>query len=469
MLCRFLRAAGPLAAVLLVLSACGGNGSLSPSPGPTNSLVVKLFVPTTSAAKGLLIQAYQHGGRSSVLSSKSAALTDCPTVAAGSLCTILMNAAPGTDDFVLTAYIGAQAANGHFSASQVIGTGVTWAIVPATGYVTVNAALGGAVASMVLSVSPATISAALPSSVFAQVDAHDAQNRTIITSQYTGQSGKPSTIQMAVSPAADFASSGWTLNAPAANGFTAPFNGTVAKGYEATFSATSPGISANAKVTLVPPTFQSFTAGLNADAYPYSLRGAPNGTIWFTDRGKAHGGVDAIGYLKDTPESSIHEIPVTQGSDPLEMTFDPANGSMWFTEFEGGSIDEIDPNNPTAASLHRYSLGIAPITPPTLVTAITAASDGKLWILAGNGKSETLAGSGPQEVLVFNPVTHMVEHRYPLGPAAFDPWAETFDRNGNLWIAEHLAAQVEEMNPQGKIIATIKLPRSVEFHPFLFH
>ncbi len=131
---------------------------------------------------------------------------------------------------------------------------------------------------------------------------------------------------------------------------------------------------------------------------------------------------------------------------------------MVYRALSGGDLDQVNPSARYPQTVNRFPLNISGGSSPE---SIAVAADGKLWVSVGSSSAASKA-SNEQAVLVFNPTTHVIEHRYPLGPNGFDPFAISFDNTGNLWIAERNASQVEEMDSTGRILQSIPLSASAK-------
>ncbi len=309
----------------VVCASPGASRTISPSPSPTalpsaapvsvsESVIIRLFIPASSSAKGLLVQVYRPFDRVTTLASESIGFSACTAVAGGQSCAIALNPSPGPDDFVFTAYNAAPTAGGSFTGAQVVGTGVTRAGVPSSGSVRVNLAIGGGTAQLAMWLSPTTLDATTPSQVLALVDARDARGRSIITSHYTDLSGgEPQAITLSAS-SPHFAFSNTTTSAPATSGVAAAFDGSLTSGYQVTFTASAGSISANATLAATAPQFSASANGLGSAAFPQSVVSDPNNnTIWITDAQQPN---NAIDYLSAAAGSTVTAIPLPPNSVP---------------------------------------------------------------------------------------------------------------------------------------------------------
>jgi streptogramin lyase len=196
------------------------------------------------------------------------------------------------------------------------------------------------------------------------------------------------------------------------------------------------------------PSFKTLTEkdGLGAGAEPQAIAAGPSSTVWFTDVGTP----SAIGYVSAT--SVIYEIPLTNVI-PLSVVYDRQDGHIWFTETDQ-KIGKIDPYNPQAPVMYDIAQNLAS---ELQGRSIVADAAGRLWIALG---TRWYDANHNDAVALFDPVTH-TSVTYKLN--AYDPVAEAFDSDGNLWIAERDSAQVEVMSTgamAGTIRQTIPLPNS---------
>jgi streptogramin lyase len=205
------------------------------------------------------------------------------------------------------------------------------------------------------------------------------------------------------------------------------------------------------------PSFKTLTEtdGLDAGTEPDAITAGPNNTVWFSDLGTP----GAIGYVSAT--SHIQEIALTN-VHPFGVVYDKRDGHIWFTETDQ-KIGEIDPYNPQAPVMYDIAQNLAP---ELHGRSIVADAAGRLWIALG---TRWYDANHNDAIALFDPVTH-TSVTYKLN--AYDPVAEAFDSDGNLWVAERDSAQVEVMSTgamAGTIRETIPLanssPRAIALGP----
>jgi streptogramin lyase len=195
-------------------------------------------------------------------------------------------------------------------------------------------------------------------------------------------------------------------------------------------------------------------------AAPDAITTGPNNTVWFAQRGFTVS--NDIGYLSDEAGAQIHEIPVplsANSGDPFDIVYDAAgSGSIWFTERYGLTLDEIDPYHPEN-KYKRFALGV-PLMEGSYPRRIAVnPRDGNLWVGIGTD-------SGSQRLVnVYDHTTG--EWQRAIRLTGYDPIGLAFDDNGNLWVAERYAHQLEEIDSSGNTVATIPLgmPLSVTLGP----
>jgi streptogramin lyase len=122
-----------------------------------------------------------------------------------------------------------------------------------------------------------------------------------------------------------------------------------------------------------------------------------SGNIWFTDRGN-----DSIGEIspaEGAPHITEYPIPHPSGgssaAEPYDITT-AANGSVWFTESDGGSFEDSTNNqigevtSVAGESTVVFSMQATPDKQQP--QAITADAAGNVWYSAGDGNSSDELG-----------------------------------------------------------------------------
>lgn len=79
---------------------------------------------------------------------------------------------------------------------------------------------------------------------------------------------------------------------------------------------------------------------------PYWIQEAPDGTIWFNE----HIGDKIAHFDPTTNELTEFAVPTNQ-SEPLRFTIDSQHGFLWFTEFTGNKIGELELNQSCGCSV----------------------------------------------------------------------------------------------------------------------
>ena len=166
---------------------------------------------------------------------------------------------------------------------------------------------------------------------------------------------------------------------------------------------------------------------------PSSLAVAQDGSIWFTE---FFGGT--IGRFFPAEERFVRYTIPTPQSTPLTITPD-SDGNMWFTEYGGNKVGKITPQGVVE---REYPLPLPNCGPAGIVEGL----DGRLWITAqrcqrimalspSTGQFATyslFANSGPQSIIV--------------GP------------DGNLWFADSSRHTVGSITTGGILLPEISLP-----------
>jgi streptogramin lyase len=177
--------------------------------------------------------------------------------------------------------------------------------------------------------------------------------------------------------------------------------------------------------------------GGNAGSVPQpQMTVGPDGNIWFADEGTTK----AIGEFDPTTHAvSEFSAGLNAGSLPYGVALGP-DGNLWFTD--RGSTRAIGMINPTTHVISEFSSGLDPASLPGADIAV--GPDGNLWF---TDQSATTPAIG-----TINPTTHAIkEYTSGLNPGgvligiALGP-------DGNLWFADNgLTKAIGKITPTGKI------------------
>jgi len=171
-----------------------------------------------------------------------------------------------------------------------------------------------------------------------------------------------------------------------------------------------------------------------AQSSPFGIAMGSDGNLWFTEfKG------NNIGEINATTDA-VTEYPIpTSGSLPFGIAAGP-DGNLWFTETSGNQIGMIDP---TTGAISEYPV----TTASSLPFAITAGPDGNLWFTESNAN----------QIGVINPSSHAVTE-YPIPTASSAPGGIAAGPDGNLWFTENASSQIGMINPATGAITEYPTP-----------
>ncbi|MGH2638630.1 MAG: virginiamycin B lyase family protein, partial [Rhabdochlamydiaceae bacterium] len=162
--------------------------------------------------------------------------------------------------------------------------------------------------------------------------------------------------------------------------------------------------------------------------------------VWFTD--------DISNAVWSFNESShiFSKYPLpTPRSFPYQIALDQAN-HVWFTELDGGRIGEIVP---TSGSIQEFTVPLTSAYNTAIKSTgpagIAISKNGTIWFAESYGNS---AGS-------FSPSDGRF-HQYDLNNRGVEsPTGIAIDHAGNIWITQHGASFISELDPYTNQITTI--------------
>jgi len=171
-----------------------------------------------------------------------------------------------------------------------------------------------------------------------------------------------------------------------------------------------------------------------AQSSPYGIALGPDGNLWFTEfKG------NNIGEINPTTDA-VTEYPIpTSGSLPFGITAGP-DGNLWFTETSANQIGMINPATGTISEFPVPTAGSLPF-------AITAGPDGNLWFTESNAN----------QIGVINPSSHAI-NEYTIPTANSGPGGIAAGPDGNLWFTENSSSQIARINPSTGAITEYPTP-----------
>jgi virginiamycin B lyase len=472
-----------IAGACLMLAACRGGSSLPPAlqsmpdsalsaahsakPHAGIPVTVNLVMPTGKAAvlrrlgerspffvalgtKGAKVVAYAHGDRTTplgkVVADVAADSTVC-TQGAARVCALALSVqAPGKDDFVITTYDQSPSGGVIPVSAHQLGAGVDVKKIGPKGK-TLNAVVGGVVASTSLFLSQGAVSSIDATKFSAIVVPRDADGNAIVTDRYESATGTPVKITLGSSGGGtsfrfnpnNFSNAGKGLKVTVNYKPSGVTGAQVQNGFSTILSAT-----ANNGATVGTATFAALAPKITEFSTPTAASGpafmtpGSDGAIWFTEFG-----ADKIGRIPTnaTSGTQITEFPIpTAGSHPFDLTSGP-DGQVWFVEQVGNKIGHIPVTATSGSDISEIALPTLSSSP----TNITAGSDSALYFTetAGNriGRIPTNATSTSAITEITLPVVN--SEPTGMGTAA----------DGTIWFTEQNLNSVAHM-PVGATLAS---------------
>ncbi len=460
-----------IAGACLVLAACRGGSSLpSAIPNTGDSAVsathamskhagipvtVNLVVPVGKAAllrrlgesnpffvafgtKGAKVVAFAHGDRTTplgtVVANVAAGSSVC-TQSAARVCALALSVhATGKDDFVITTYDQSPSGGVIPPGAHQLAAGVEVAKIESKGK-TLNAVVGGVVASTSLYLSLGAVSSIDATNFSAIVVARDADGNAIVTDKYESATGTKVKV---------------TLSSAASGGTSFRFHPssitTAAKGLAVTVSYKPSGVTgaqvqggfstvlsatANNGATVGTATFAALAPHITEFTTPTAASGpvlmtpGSDGAIWFTERV-----VNNIARIPTnaTSGTQITEFTIpTAASAPVGIVGGP-DGQLWFAEQNGNKIGHIPVTATTGSDISEVALATAGSAP----TGITAGSDSALYFTEQGGNR---VGRIPTNATSTSAITEIT-----LPVAGSFPFLMSTATDGTIWFTEFGAA-----------------------------
>ena len=188
-------------------------------------------------------------------------------------------------------------------------------------------------------------------------------------------------------------------------------------------------------------------------ADPEGIIYVPGGNIWFTETGaSAIGEIDPnqIDPATGTLGKYLGDFATpTANSGPQGITYDPATKLVYFTETLAGQIGSFNPATITSSAGISESNAVPTfgVTGSPLPNGITYdKADGKLWFVA----------QGTNQIGMFDPATNTFNttaYNLPNASANPRPTSIALGSDGNLWFNDYATGQVNMFNPESKSFA----------------
>jgi virginiamycin B lyase len=464
---RFLARASLIAGACFVLAACRGGSSLPPSvqsmsdsavpathatkPHAGIPVTVNLVVPTGKAAlrraqgernpffvalgtKGAKVVAFAHGDRTTPLGSVVANVASNSTVCtsgAARVCALALSVqGAGKDDFVITTYDQSPAGNVIPATAKQLGAGVDVKKIGPKGK-TLNAVVGGVVASTSLFLSQGAVSSIDAAKFSAIVVPRDADGNAIVTDQYESATGTHVKITLGSSGNASFRFSPNNFSS-AAKGLAVTVNykpsgvtgAQVQNGFSTVLTATANNGATVGTATFaaLAPHVTEFTTPTVA-SNPFQIAPGSDGAIWFTE---------FVGKIARIPTNATSGTQITEfaipsaGASPFGITSGP-DGQMWFTDQGHDAIGHIPVTATSGSDIAEVTLPTAASSP----TGITAGSDNALYFTEQAGR----VGRIPTSATSTSAITEIT-----LPVAGSDPFGMSTASDGTIWFTELGAA-----------------------------
>jgi streptogramin lyase len=179
---------------------------------------------------------------------------------------------------------------------------------------------------------------------------------------------------------------------------------------------------------------------------PTGITYVPGGNIWFTEAGSS-----AIGEIDPATGTFLKDFATTTtGSTPQGITYDPANGLVYFTEILSGQIGYFNPatiTSPADITEIKLPTNIFGASSQSLPNGITYdPADGDLWFVA----------QGSNQIGMFDPATNAFNttgYNLPNASANPRPTSIAVGSDGNLWFNDYTTGQVDMFDPATKAFA----------------
>jgi len=143
----------------------------------------------------------------------------------------------------------------------------------------------------------------------------------------------------------------------------------------------------------------------------------------------------------------VLELPEKE-SLPFALSID-SDGNIWYTATGIGKIGYIDPNE---GKITQYSKEI-PL-------------DGPEFLLFDKNQNVWIAEHTGMAITKFNPVLQTFEKISVLNEEAL-PFGMTFDRYGNIWFAQHVVDGIGVYDPDNNDLKEIPIPTEGTFIQFM--
>jgi streptogramin lyase len=191
-----------------------------------------------------------------------------------------------------------------------------------------------------------------------------------------------------------------------------------------TFWFTEFGAGKLGEISIPAGNITEYTVGTGA--MPATLALDNRGLIWFTDENQNSPGVWSFNATSQT----FHHFSTGPSlSDPIFVLVDPTTNNVWFTDYYGNYLGEI---NSSTLVLIEYPIPTANSYPVEI-----AKQNGStyLWITEATGRIARFDMTDHS----FQQFTPTVSLNYPVGIVV--------DKNNHVWVSEHGGSSVTEFIP----------------------
>jgi virginiamycin B lyase len=162
------------------------------------------------------------------------------------------------------------------------------------------------------------------------------------------------------------------------------------------------------------PTIKEFPLP-TAGAQPQDIVQAPDGNMWFAERG-----LNKIGRISGSSPGAVTEFDVAAGGLAPDIIVVGPDNNLWYTELSSNSIGRMPPGNP--AGVTRFT-GLGLISP----RGIAVGPDNNLWVSDADAAGPKVVRVSTAGAAVGSPI--------PLGMGV-NPRGIARGADGNMWVAD---------------------------------
>ena len=192
--------------------------------------------------------------------------------------------------------------------------------------------------------------------------------------------------------------------------------------------------------------FTMFTEGLSSDSVPTGIAVGADGNLWFADFAGRIGRITPSGVIT---EFVVPPMPPPEDGSPapqqaISAIAATSDGSLWFNERFTGRVGRITTDGDisiVATLTTTLDLGgVVQVTLPLQPRALTAGSDGNVWMFAGTSEGMPAIGRLTPSGDFAAYVTGVVD-RFPIG--------RDVAADGKFWYGGLAAGVVGYLTPEG--------------------